>query len=201
MRLHILTAYTQDYENVGNLCYDSILRYGRALGIPHSNIIIPDDYARPASWFKLEAVRRKLPDHDYVLWIDADAMVVGNRDVREIIQPHALNLSVDSNGVNMGVVAFRNCAETFAIMDRIESLSAKYADHPWFEQAAVQSFADEVDIFKQPKELWNAYPSEVEGGGDVTKDTLFCHWPGVPFREKIPWMKFMRVKALVLQSL
>lgn len=201
MKLHILTAYTQDYENVGNLCYDSILRYGRHHDIAHSNTIIPEDYARPASWFKLEAVRRKLPDYDYVLWLDADAMIIGRQDVREIIQPSPLNLSADANGLNFGIVAFKNCPEAFEVLDRAELLYPKFADHPWFEQAAVQSFSGDIRLHVQPQEIWNAYPREVEGGSGITGNTLFCHWPGVPFREKIAWMKFMEVKATILHHL
>lgn len=198
MRLHILTAYTQDYENVGNICYDSILRYGRKLGISHSNTIIPADYPRPPSWFKLEAIKNKLPHFDCVLWVDADAMIIGDRDVRDMIQPEDLNLSKDVNGANCGVMAFWNCVPSFDILAKAESLYEKFKEHPWYEQAAIQSFISEAYAFYHPKHIWNAYPSEVEGGGDVTKETLICHWPGVPFREKIAWMKFMEVKAAAL---
>jgi hypothetical protein len=201
MNLHILTAYTQDYENVGNLCYDSILRYGRKLGISHSNSIIPADYRRPPSWFKLEAIKEKLPHFDCVLWVDADAMIIGDRDVREIIGPDTVNLSKDINGPNCGVMALRNCAKAFEFLGKADSLYEQFKEYPWYEQAAIQSFIHNFDAKYHPKHIWNAYPSEVEGGGDVTKETLICHWPGVPFREKIAWMKFMEVRASALLHL
>ncbi len=201
MDLHILTAYTQDYENVGNLCYDSILRYGRKLTISHSNAIIPADYSRDASWFKLEAIREKLPYFDCVLWVDADAMIIGDADVRAIIRPNTINLSKDANGANCGVMAIWNSPEGFEILKKADALYEQFKDHPWYEQAAIQSFIGDHDAFYQPKHIWNAYPSEVEGGGDVTKETLICHWPGVPFREKIAWMKFTETRAAVLRTL
>ncbi len=194
MNLHILTAYTRSFEHIGNLCYDSILRYGRRLDISHSNSIIPETYDRAASWYKLAAIRERLANFDYVLWVDADALIIGNADVREIIQPATLNLARDANGINCGVVAWRNCRQSFDVLDRLERLYAKFSEHPWAEQGALMSFESEVDIYEQPHELWNAYPTEIEGGGPIDPQALICHWPGMPANERVPWMKLMLLK-------
>lgn len=180
----ILTAFNSAYTEMGSLCVQSIARYCKLH--PKARFVsqlIPDDYARPASWFKVGAIRRHLPDHDFVLWIDCDALIIGKQDITQILSPVTLNISKDKNGMNHGVATWRNCPESLAALDRMESLSAEFLNHPWWEQAALMTFIDEISVCYQPKEVFNAYPE------DACEATQILHFPGMTNEERIPLMK------------
>ena len=180
----ILTAHNSSHAEIGSLCVQSIARYCRAH--PEARFIahlIPDNYPRKASWYKIELIKRHLPDHDYVLWIDADALIVGSDDLASILKPATLNISSDNNGINHGVVAWKNCEESFRAFDRIESLYPQFTEHIWFEQAALMTFVDELNVFYQPKEVFNAYQH------DLCAKTQILHFPGMKTEERLPLMK------------
>jgi hypothetical protein len=198
MKLLIVTGYNEAYRPAGELCVASMKRYcDRYPGIRYARWAMPDDYGCHPSWYKLRVLRHVLPHHDYVLWVDADAMIVGDADLREVIQPATINIAKDDNGINHGVVAYKNCLQSFDAILRMELMHDEFKDHQWFEQAALMTFIDELDVHYQPKLIWNAYPREVSGFGDVCPQTLIVHWPGMSIEERVPWMSD-RLKTLPL---
>lgn len=175
----IVTAFNQSYAQIGSLCVQSIMRYCR--DHPEYRFVshlIPDDYARPASWFKLDLIKRYLPEHDSVLWLDADAVIVGKGDLKAIMKDATLNISKDANGPNHGVACWKSCHQSFDAIKRMNAAYEKHKDHPWFEQAALMEFIDELDVNYLPKEIFNAYGEGVTGESDVCEDTVIIHWPG-----------------------
>ncbi len=187
----IVTAHNEPFKEVAELCNTSIARYCQQHPWARfQSCMIPKDYPRKPSWYKLDVIRRALPDHDYVLWLDADAMITSvNRDLREIIHPATINIAMDCNGINHGVVAYKNCPEAFDALRRMESLYEEFKDDKWFEQSALMTFFDELETFIQPKAIWNAYGEGVTGDSDVCEDTIITHWPGMSAEERIPHMK------------
>ena len=181
MSLLILTAFNSAYAPLGTLCCQSISRY--ALNHPHVRFVsrlIPEDYPKPPSWKKVELIRQYLPDHSHVFWLDCDAMIVGKQDIMQVINPTVtLNIARDDNGWNNGVACWRNCPEAFTLLDKLEAGYAEHKDSPWFEQSVLHGLESEVDAHEVPKHIWNAYPEEVTGGGDQTKETLILHFPGM----------------------
>ena len=189
MKLLIVTGYNEAFREVGDLCVASLKRYcDLHPGIKYAKWTMPDDYDRKHSWYKLRVLRHVLPHNDYVLWIDADAMITGSQDLQDIIKPATLNIAADHNGINHGVVAYKNCPEAFEAILRMEMLYEEFKDHPWFEQAALMTFIDELDVHYQPKEVWNAYGPEVTDGGDDTPETLIMHWPGCDLETRVKAM-------------
>jgi len=180
----ILTAFNSAFAEIGELCVASLRKYQSIR--PHINVVkesIPDDYDRPASWYKLGLIRKHLTGSGFVLWIDADAMIVGRQDLTRLIKPKTLNISKDCNGINCGVMAWRDVPEAHAALSRMDELYSQYENHPWFEQAALMSFEHEVQIFYQAKKVFNAYPS------DRTIATQIMHWPGMSIEERLPLMR------------
>lgn len=171
----ILTAFNSAYADIGTLCIQSIARYCRQKpGRRFVSHRIPDDYARPASWKKLELIQQHLPKHDWVLWIDADALIVGSDDFEGLFSEDAtLNICEDANGINHGVAAWRNCPEAFAAIQRAIDLYAEFKDDPWYEQRSLMSFLDEIKVNYVEKKVMNAYRE------DVCEESLVLHFPGL----------------------
>ena len=181
MRAKIITAYNESFAEIGDLCADSIERYQKLHpDIEIAVLPIARDYEREPSWFKVRAILRALQDTDCVLWIDADAMIVGTEDFRPQITNATLNICRDENGINCGVMAWQNCTEARESLERME---ASYRVHPWFEQSALMEFVDTINVHYLPKRMFNAYP------GERTPETLICHWPGMPQADRLLAMK------------
>jgi hypothetical protein len=169
----IISAWNKAFEPVAKITKQWTQHYCKKKGIPHSFSLIPDDYPRPASWFKIEAIRSALHYYRQVLWIDADAYIDGAADIRDFLRPNILNIALDQNGINCGVMAWHSEKEAFRALERIYKAYPKFEDHPWFEQAALMEFVDELDYHEQRKVVFNAYP------GEFTEETLIYHWPGM----------------------
>jgi hypothetical protein len=96
-----------------------------------------------APWAKLGIVGELLKDHDEVLWVDCDAMIVDSeRDVfADLPGDRGVGLVMHTweNALlpNTGLLALRPLPATFEIIDRAVGLSQRYAKHPWWEQAAI----------------------------------------------------------------
>lgn len=142
---------------------------------PERHIIVPirEDYERPPSWFKIQALIQHLPNHKSILWMDADAMTLRalpRYDLTQGLQGHTVELAKDKNGWNCGVMIWNNCPKAFEWLWRIYDSYERFAQHPWFEQAAFQTMADGI----RPHELfktWNSYED------DNILDPLILHLP------------------------
>ncbi len=178
MKLLIATASNNAVRDWRDLCAESMERYCEShQDVQCASLSIPEDYERAPGWFKIGVIVEFLPKFDYVLTLDPDTLIVGNRDFAEIIQPSTLNIAKDGNGINCGVMAWRNCSAAFDALNRLEALYPEFKGHIWNEQAALMTFVDELDVFYQPKSIWNAYPHFQP---DVTDETMIVHWPGGP---------------------
>ncbi len=99
--------------------------------------------ALPASWEKIQIVRELLDDHEAVMWIDADAIIVdSSRDIFSDLDPdRGFGIVMHVAGSNMlpnaGVLALRSAQPTFDLLDASWELRDKYANHAWWEQAAI----------------------------------------------------------------
>jgi hypothetical protein len=191
MNLTIVTAANQMARLCLSMCKASIERYCQLFpDIKFQCHEAPPD-TNNRSWSRLALTMSLLPACEFLLWIDCDAMIVGKCDFREIIQPHSINIAKDNNGINDGVVAWKNCDEVRQTFDRLLSMREQYADHPFRAQGALGTFIDELDVFYQPKHVWNAYPKEVWPGlvDEVNSETMVAHYPGMAPDVAYPFMK------------
>lgn len=95
--------------------------------------------SRPASWFKVRALIQALRDHDEVLWLDADIVIVDDsEDLADHVSAGAWQAMVahhtpDGEVPNHGVWFCRQPMSE--VLDRIWAMT-EYLHHPWWEQAA-----------------------------------------------------------------
>jgi Methyltransferase domain/galactosyl transferase GMA12/MNN10 family len=107
-------------------------------------VVSTEDLAegRPAPWAKVPLVRSLLAQYDWVLWLDADVVIVDlNADISAEIQPDKDLYLVEHPWLgqytaNTGVMLLRSCDWSRAFLDRVWALD-EYAEHPWWENAAV----------------------------------------------------------------
>lgn len=117
----------------------------RAYGERHGYDLIISTAAhpeRPPAWAKVPMIRAALDAHDLVLWIDADAVIVDDRDdVAAALEPDTQLALVqhrrdDELIPNTGVMVWRAGDFARSLLDRMWE-STKYVDHPWWENAAM----------------------------------------------------------------
>jgi hypothetical protein len=179
-----LTCYNTAFAPLGEISAKSVQRYIGKLGKHHAAVEqIPDDYDRKPSWYKVQAIRKHLKDHDFVASIDADAMIIGDWDMRPYLNPEPLNICYDVNGCNHGVAVWRNCPESFIALDLMEDLYPTVISHPWFEQAALMKFINILQHNALDKPTWNAYMD------DRVAHSQILHLPGMRNAERLPIMQ------------
>ena len=105
-----------------------------------------------ASWEKLRLARELLDDHEEVLWIDADAMIVdASKDIFEDLAPDrswgwVMHVSGNTLLPNAGLLALRAEPAALEIVDRAWASRDDYAGHPWWEQAAIYDMLGFVEV-------------------------------------------------------
>lgn len=130
------------------------------------DVIVGDEPCeRPASWCKVPLLQRLLTTHEFVLWIDADAIIVDPAvDIESVVPTSAFQAFATYSGEphagpapNLGVWALRTGSRTqefLAAIWRQEDL----IDHPFWEQAALMRLMGwliESPFVKQRESEWD----------------------------------------------
>lgn len=181
-----LTAHDDAMTKMANLLDESIDIYierlrGRGAALPErARRKIPSGYMKPASWFKICAILDALPHHDYVWWLDADSLVVGKGGPYTLVSGDStLYIASDGNGINCGIMAWRNCDEARESLWRIYDSYERFCGHPWWEQAPLMEFVGGLNVSHIPKPIFNAGPD------DVTNESFIFHVAGKGPDEKL----------------
>ncbi len=185
MKILIVTGAnsSQEFGEMAAISFQSVRRYAAL----HPQIRVAkffiEDPSGKHSWGKVPILLSLLQTADLVLWMDADALIIGKQDLAELCTgQHTLYISKDCNGINCGVMAWRRSREAIDALTRMQESRERLLDHIWFEQAALMEFVDELDVKYLPKEVFNAYE------GEQTKDTLIMHWPGMENKARLQAM-------------
>lgn len=176
----VLSASTADQSLLTGIQRQSVLLCGFAAN-EYLHLTIPKSYPKNPSWFRIRALLDHLPNHDLVLWLDSDAMLL-----RSIYQDkgflfpngHAVYVARDFNGFNLGVSCWRNTPQTRELLWRIYDAHDKFREHPWHEQGAFHCFVESVGVRVMPKHLFNAYPE------DKTPESYILHLPNRTMAER-----------------
>lgn len=97
---------------------------------------------RPPSWATVPLLRSLLDEYEWVLWLDADVVVVDlDADISQEIQDDKDLYVVEHTWLgqytaNCGVVLLRSCDWARAFLDEAWALE-EYSEHAWWENAAV----------------------------------------------------------------
>lgn len=138
----ICSLATEGYRPLLSRSALSFERYAERWG--WDLVLSTEDLAdgRPAPWAKVPLLRSLLDEYEWVLWLDADVVIVDlDADISEKIQDDKDLYLVEHHWLgqsmaNSGVVLLRSCAWSRAFLDEVWALD-RYAEHPWWENAAV----------------------------------------------------------------
>lgn len=132
---------------------------------------------QPASWNKITAVRSQMDDCDWLLWLDADALLLrDDLKIEDVVKTFSWNkpllISLDKWGVCFGVFLIKNCAWSKALFEMLPHLGSivpadPFDTHDTWEQNAIKclmhffpdfrskiSFIPEWMICNQDSNFW-----------------------------------------------
>lgn len=91
------------------------------------------DRNRPTSWSKLLAMRKYLPDYDFMLYVDVDTIIMNPEKKLEDIVDYNYDqmLAADKNGLNCGVWMVRNTPWMLWFIDEMWAQDQLVAPKTW----------------------------------------------------------------------
>lgn len=180
----VLTASTSDQHQLVEIqkksCFLNGIQPER-----HIALTIPHDYHRSKnpSWFRIRALLDHLHNHEIILWMDSDVMMLQPINWKVMLPgEHMLYVAKDVNGINHGVAAWRNTPKAREFLWRIYDSHWAFRNHPWHEQGVIHTLAERMDICYVDKQVFNAYES------DLSDESCILHLPAKSFEHRLKVM-------------
>lgn len=109
MIFKIVTFYDEALARIGDLTSAAAEAYARRHGYEFTRYRTILNTESHIYWNKLEIILREITDTDYTLWLDADALIVGNEPLDSLVQQDAsVWVSCDADGPCCGVMMIKN---------------------------------------------------------------------------------------------
>ena len=198
--LKIVTAYDSNFEQIIQLNQPILSQYCKLHEyelVEHKIVNFP----KPASWFKISALLLEMESLcTHIMWIDADTLILNQSFKIETLlkEDKQLYISKDINGINCGVMIFKNTDFIKKLLHKIDSMCDKYLNHIWWEQAALmelleQNYMSISDYLEYvPQQIMNAYDRKLLHtfeDGYVSNDTFILHLPSINNKQRILTLK------------
>ena len=125
-----------DYAHLLEVTFLRHLRYARVHEMDY--VVAMSDKSSGGDWSKVRMIREALRKYTYVVWMDADAVIMNvDFDLRRPVAPKnigiaGVNYKNPGPHINCGVLYFRRCKETLAFVD--DWWAARPGNEPWYEQ-------------------------------------------------------------------
>ena len=148
--------------------------------------------ARHPVWSKMKLLLRHLPEFDWMLWLDADALIV-NRDItlESFVDSSAdLIVTADHNGLNAGVFLLRNSPAAARFLELAWD-RADCIDHPWREQEAMCRVLRDHPELIRVKFVERTSLNSYFGLDRPGPETLIVHFPSIPWDRRMVAMEQM----------
>ena len=101
------------------------------------------DTSRPIAWSKILLMKKYLPQYDYIMWIDADAMILNFDDKIEdklyLLNGRDVCVTSVYGMINTGVIIVKNTDTSLRLLDLIYEQTEFINDGNW-EQSALFTF-------------------------------------------------------------
>lgn len=199
--MEIVMAATSSYSEILAINEPLVHKYANRHNLGFNFVKIPDDYERPFSWFKIEVLMYELMYEDYVLWLDADTLIINQEfDINSILEiDKLLYVAEDINGMNCGVMMWKGCTASIDFLKQVWT-KTEYLNHIWWEQAAIHelvkdNYGDIKSRIKyMPQNIWNAYDYTTLGlpgtqPGQADRSSFVMHFPAMSVTRRINHMK------------
>ncbi len=146
MKIAIVTLFTEEIADYGEIGAANKQAYARRHGYDCFIYRERLDGSRHPAWSKLGAIKRHLPNYDWVFWTDADSLVMNGEQTLELIivghedKDMILTWEVGSSSVNTGEWLIRNTAWSAAALYAIGHATCPNMRPEWFEQGALNAW-------------------------------------------------------------
>ena len=152
MKIGVITCCDRNYEPVANITFPINQRYCESQGYVFDfRYFEKKDSWAETVWMKISLLKGLMfpGGYDWLMWIDADAMVMNHRiKIEDLIakcSPEAnLIISSDLHGLNAGVFIIRNCLWSKVLLSAVEDKKDEYLSHKYPEQEAMDSVISEI---------------------------------------------------------
>ena len=201
MKLKIISAYNEKFKEISDLSFPTVESFCIKKSFDCERFLV-EDFDKPTAWFKIKALIKEVESkkHDYILWIDADAIILNqNFDIKQILdKSKSLYISRDFNNLNSGVMLLKCDEFSIALLKEVWRLSNEYLTHIWWEQAAIIKLfeIDFENVNKKTKiveqSIFNAYETSYYGinkTGQINNDSFICHFPSLGMGTRIQLIK------------
>lgn len=109
MRFKIVTFYDEHLAEIGDLTSAAAETYAARNGYEFKRYRTALSTKSHIYWNKLDILLREINGSDYTLWLDADALIVGECSLTSLVHENAsIYLSADVDGVCCGVMIIKN---------------------------------------------------------------------------------------------
>jgi hypothetical protein len=144
MKIGILSITNESYWPVSDITRPVNVEYALSHNYVFNMFIHPPAPWSETVWGKITYLKKRLAEFDWVMWIDADAMITNHRvRIEDLIEKAGegkdLIISSDLNGLNAGVFLLRNCEWSQLFLQFVESRKDEYLSHRYPEQEAMDA--------------------------------------------------------------
>ena len=209
MKIKIISAYNSNYKSLSDLSFQTIDFFSKLNNFDFERFLI-SSYDRPFAWFKIKKIIEEIENkkYDYLVWIDADAIIINNNFyVKKIIEEkYNFYISKDFNGINTGVFMIKSCDYIKDFFLKVYSLT-EFLFHNTWEQAAIiklinenyKNIQDHIKYIDQ--KIFNAYDYRLFGfdenhEGHFNNDSFIVHYPSLPLGVRLENMTRLLNKKL-----
>jgi hypothetical protein len=143
----ILTLATSHIASYSRFSFANKLRYAQRHGYDFFFYTSALDRTRPPAWSKVRVLQRHLLDYDWVLWTDADSLIMNHSiPLQSILSRIASQNMIMTPGprdkYNTGQWLVRSCDWSAAILqqiwDEVDLSKSWYLRNPWEQRALAE---------------------------------------------------------------
>lgn len=180
-KIALVTFYDNYSEDIREISLSNKEKYAKKHGY---ELFVGDKevynlrQGRPSAWTKFKLIEKTLPNFDYVVWFDADTVVVNDTiRIEDIIDDkHDLFYSKDENDINSGIFIIKNTSWARSyLMNAWDQDWLVQGDHPFkYEQRAIH-YMHGVESMKEHAVTLGKPPyQDEERVKEKTKIVHFC---------------------------
>ena len=189
-------AIGDEYKQTIRLCMESQEAHVKKHGYTRITDESVYDPTRAHSWSKIRILQKYIKDYDYIVWMDADVLIMNqNRNIEDFIQllpeNNFLLIGRDFNNLNAGIFVMKNCPLAHEFLDDVWS-KTQYLNHEWWEQAAIielhgsSKYKSGFEVIPRKYiSIMNAFDFRVDAKVHWRPGDFCIHFAGIHHRESL----------------
>lgn len=187
MKLTIVTLCDDNHREIADATASTFEKFSQKSGINFIRHTSKIDPTLHVFWNKFPLVLRELPINDWVMWVDADIMVINyDYDLVGLIKSFRdknFLVSTDSNGLCTGAFFLRNCSWSYEFLRTLLFLGELFDEKSMtYNEGKLNVFSDQnpvkvlVENWKSVKECTGFIPeSEIMGATSKFNPKAFAY--------------------------